>query len=534
MNRTKTCLSTFHLRGVFILFLITAGCSLVAAGAFAADSNQPVTPTPVVKMQSGDVRGKIVGDVYQYLGIPYAAPPVGDLRWSPPQPHVSWNGVLETIRTRSSCPQLGVPGSLKVYGSEDCLYLNIYAPKPAISPRPVMVWIHGGSFLAGSGAPFDGGNFVHDGNIIVVTINYRLGVLGFMANRNIAAADAHHTAGNYGLLDQQAAIRWVIDNIAAFGGDPHNVTLSGESAGAMSIGFLMVAPSANGTFQRAILESGPFLQKLQTLEQAEVHGEEIATKLGCDKATAIAKCMRSKTTEQVVDSAPSDPLSWAQLIWDPIADGVLIPSQPAEAIAAGRVSKVPIINGSNRDEGTLMFAYGQPVTAEQYDHAMRYFLGSRADEVLAAYPIAHYPDATLAAAAANGDSFLSCRINNAGVMLAPLMPVYQYEFNDPNAPPWFFKNAKIPLGSFHSAEIQYVFGSIAKDPAATPAQVKLADAMRGYWIRFITSGDPAGTPRWTPYKASDPKRILFTPDSITFEPDFTTIHHCGLWDTILK
>jgi len=533
MSRICNFLSVLRIQGLFILLSLTFACSIVAK-AFAESSSAPVTPAPVVKTRSGAVRGRVVDGVYQYLGIPFAAPPLGDLRWRPPAAHASWNGILEVTRTRAWCAQQSRPDSPKVFGSEDCLYLNVYAPKPARSPRPVMIWIHGGSFLAGSGAIFDGSTLARDGNIIVVTINYRLGVLGFLASRGLDATDPRHTSGNYGLLDQLAAIRWVIDNIPAFGGDPHNLTLAGESAGAMSIGFLMVSPGADGTFQRAILESGPFLQKLHTRAQAEVHGDEIATKLGCDKAGDVVSCMRSKTTEQVVDAAPSDPLSWAQLIWEPIVDGAVMPSQPAAAIAAGRVSKVPLINGSNRDEGTLMFAYAKPITADQYDHAMHYFLGARAQEVLATYPVTHYSEPTLAAAAANGDSFLSCRTNNAGVMLSNQMQVYQYEFNDPNAPPWVFKKARIPLKSFHSAEIQYVFGSIANDAAASPAQRNLSAAMMGYWIRFITSGDPAGAPRWSAYQANDPKRILFTPESIEFESDFTTIHHCALWNSILK
>ncbi|HUA36181.1 MAG TPA: carboxylesterase/lipase family protein [Candidatus Binataceae bacterium] len=533
MSRTKHPLPIFHFRNIAIVFLMIVSCTLLAIDTFAAGSNEPLTPTPVVKTQSGEVRGKIVGGVYQYLGIPFAAPPVGDLRWRPPVPHPSWDGVLEATRTRAWCPQLSATGLLKVYGSEDCLYLNIYTPKPA-TPRPVMLWIHGGSFLVGSGAPFNGSNLVRDGNLIVVTINYRLGVLGYLASRALDATDPRHTSGNYALLDQGAAIRWVVDNIAAFGGDPRNVTVAGESAGAMSAGLLMVTPSAAGTFQRAILESGPYLQTFQTLAQAEVHGDEIAARLGCANVPDIAKCMRGKTAEQIVDAAPGDPLSWASLIWAPIVDGKVLPSQPARAIAAGRVSKMPLINGSNRDEGTLMFAYGKQVTADHYNQAMHSLLGDRAEEVLAAYPLANYSQPALAAAGANGDAFLSCRINDAGVLLAPQMPVYQYEFNDPNAPPMFFKNAQIPLGSFHSAELQYVFGSIAHDPAATPAQRNLATAMRGYWIRFVTSGDPGGSPRWTPYQANDPKRILFTPGSIAFESDFATIHHCALWNSILK
>ncbi|MGB6555174.1 MAG: carboxylesterase family protein, partial [Candidatus Binataceae bacterium] len=462
---------------------------------------------------------------------PYAAPPAGDLRWQSPKPHASWPGELDATRTRSWCPQTADFPDPRVVGSEDCLYLNIYTPDPAGTELPVMVWVHGGTFIVGSGAPSNGSNLARKGNLIVVTINYRLGALGFLAHRSLDSSDSRHVSGNYGLMDQQEALRWVRDNIAAFGGDPGKVTIAGQSAGAISAGLQMVSPEAAGLFQRAILESGPF-PRVQTLKEAEVRGNELATKLGCDKVPDTAGCMRSKTIEQIVSAIPADPMTSGNLVWSPIVDGHVVPSQPAEAIAAGRINRVSVINGSNRDEGTIMRAAAKPITAERFERGVHSLFGKDAARVMAAYPLANYSSPTLAAAAAYGDATFSCRIIKTGSMLSALEPVYQYEFNDTHAPLTFFRNPPFPLGAFHSSEIQYVFGDIAANAAASPAQKQLCDAMMGYWIGFITSGDPAGSPRWNRYRADDPHVLSLAPGAIGNESNFAKIHHCDLWDSI--
>lgn len=489
------------------------------------------TTAPLVKAGAGTVRGKIKGGVREFLGIPYAAPPVGDLRWQSPKPHASWPGELDATRTRSWCPQTADFPHPRVVGSEDCLYLNIYTPDPAGTELPVMVWVHGGTFIVGSGAPSNGSNLARKGNLIVVTINYRLGALGFLAHRSLDSSDSRHVSGNYGLMDQQEALRWVRDNIAAFGGDPGKVTIAGQSAGAISAGLQMVSPEAAGLFQRAILESGPF-PRVQTLKEAEVRGNELATKLGCDKVPDTAGCMRSKTIEQIVSAIPADPMTSGNLVWSPIVDGHVVPSQPAEAIAAGRINRVSVINGSNRDEGTIMRAAAKPITAERFERGVHSLFGKDAARVMAAYPLANYSSPTLAAAAAYGDATFSCRIIKTGSMLSALEPVYQYEFNDTHAPLTFFRNPPFPLGAFHSSEIQYVFGDIAANAAASPAQKQLCDAMMGYWIGFITSGDPAGSPRWNRYRADDPHVLSLAPGAIGNESNFAKIHHCDLWDSI--
>lgn len=520
-----------YLRGLGLIAAISCAIASTPLFQVVAETEAPSSAAPIVKTRAGEVRGKIKEGVREFLGIPYATPPVGDLRWQSPAPHASWPGVLDATRTRSWCPQLASFPDPRVVGSEDCLYLNIYAPYPPGTGLPVMVWIHGGTFIVGSGAQVNGSKLARKGNLIVVTINYRLGALGFLAHRNLDATDGRHASGNYGLMDQQAALRWVKENIAAFGGDPRKVTIAGQSAGAISAGLQMVSPGAAGLFQRAILESGPF-PRVQTLAEAEVRGNELATRLGCDKVLDAAACMRSKRIEQIVSAIPADPLTSGNLVWSPIVDGHVVPSQPAQAIAAGHVNMVSVINGSNRDEGTIMRAAARPITAERFEQGVHSLFGKDAARVLAAYPLANYASPTLAAAAAFGDATFSCRILKTGAMLSALEPVYQYEFNDTNAPLTFFRNPPFPLGAFHSAEIQYVFGDIATNPAASPAQKKLSDAMIAYWIGFITSGDPGGSPRWKRYRKDDPWILSLAPGAIGDEPDFAKIHHCDLWNSI--
>lgn len=490
----------------------------------------PDSGAPIVKTRTGAVRGTVDGNVRVFLGIPYAAPPVGNLRWQPPAAHASWTDTLDASRAGNSCTQMSFRHS-GPEGSEDCLYLNVYTPNPAAARLPVMVWIHGGTFIVGTGATYNGSKLAAKGNLIVVTINYRLGPFGFLASRSLDSPG--HPSGNYGLLDQQAALRWVKDNIAAFGGDPNKVTVAGESAGAISVGLHLVSPAAAGLFARAILESGPFL-RARTLAESETSGDEFAAKLGCDKASDVAGCMRSKPAEQVLSAIPVNPLAAGRPVWEPAMDGSLIPSQPAEALAAGHFNKVPVLNGSNRDEGTLFLAFSKPASAQKFEADIHKRFGNDAARVLAAYPLANYSSPALAEAAGFGDAVFSCPIIKAAAILSTQVPVYQYEFNDTHAPLSFFHNPPFPLGAFHGSEIQYVFGGPAANAGASPAQQKLSDDMMAYWIGFITSGNPGGSPQWTRYSASDHKVLSLAPGAIGYESDFAKIHHCDLWDSIRR
>ena len=505
---------------------IAAICCTLFLSSLSAKADLP--PAPVVTTKMGAVRGKLDGNTREFFGIPFAAPPVGQLRWLPPQPHATWTSTLDSTRPANSCAQTRIRGS-GIAGSEDCLYLNVYAPESSGHPLPVMVWVHGGTFVAGSGAQYDGHALAEKGHLIVVTINYRLGPFGFLAHPALETGGV--PPGNYGLLDQQAALRWVKDNIAAFGGDPSRVTVAGESAGAISIGDHLVSPAAAGLFDRAILESGPFLHMV-TLAEAETRGVQFASALGC-KGTEVVACMRSKSTEDVLKAIPASAISIGPPVWFPVMDGHLIPSQPVDAMAAGKFNQVPVVNGSNHDEGTLFMAFGQPVTAEQFTAGVHSRFGNDAQRVLAAYPLSSYPSPTQASAAGFGDALFSCRALKAGELLSAFVPVYQYEFNDPHAPNVFLPNPPFPFGAYHGSEIQYVFGTMGtRSGSATPQQQSLSKEMMAYWINFISSGEPGGNPRWERFRADDPRILSLSPDGIRYETGFSAAHHCDLWSSM--
>ncbi len=517
----------FAMRSNVAAICAIAICALFA-GATASAAAATDSTAPVVKTRTGEVRGLVKGNVREFLGVPYAAPPVGAMRWRAPLALPSWRGVRDATKFGSSCAQMDFRGA-RVKGSEDCLYLNIYTPNPPGAGLPVMVWIHGGTFLVGSGSSYDGSKLAERGKLVFVAINYRLGPFGFLASPALDSGDAKHTFGNYGLLDQQAALQWVKENIAAFGGNPKNVTVAGESAGAISAGLHLVSPASAGLFERAILESGPFLH-IRTATDAQQRASELESALGCAGVGQAAKCLRAISTEEILRAIPASPIG--QPVWWPIVDGRLIPSQPADALAAGRFNRVAVINGSNRDEGSLFLAFGHQQSAAEFETRAKARFGANAARVLAAYPETGYVSPTQAAAAGFGDQYFSCQILRAGDLLAAKVPVYQYEFNDPHAPNHFIRNPPFPMRAFHSSEIQYVFGAAADNAGLTDAQRKLSEAMMAYWVGFITSGDPGGAPAWTKLTPSDPKILLLAPGAISYEKDFSELHHCALWDSI--
>jgi para-nitrobenzyl esterase len=523
-------------RGVALAAVLCA--SFTGTPAAGADS-------PIVKTLDGPVRGASRDGVREFLGIPYAAPPVGTLRWRPPEPHAVWNAALDATRFGASCPQR--QSAARSYAmSEDCLFLNIFTPDPPGARLPVMVWIHGGAFVLGSGASYDGSALSAKHKMVVVSINYRLGALGFLASRDLDAESAERVSGNYGLLDQQAALKWVKRNIAAFSGDPNNVTIAGESAGGISVRMQLASPQASGLFARAIIESGPCLHE-RTLAEAEVRSDELAAKLGCDKEQDKAACMRSKPADQVASAIPAS--GTGPLIWAPVVDGRVIPKKPADAFRAGTFNRVPVINGSNRDEGTLFIAFGRAVTKDNYAAAIGAFApqslapskasnNSNASKAIAEYPLDHYASPAEGLAAVFGDAIFSCPIEKAGELLSAYVPVYQYEFNDRDAPVMFMAHPPFPLGAYHASEIPYVFQTdfpTGRKSASgfSPAQQKLSDEIAGYWSGFIASGDPGASSRkWEPKKAGDPRILSLAPDGIRYESDFDKSHHCALWNSL--
>ena len=509
--------------------------------ARTAAARAPAWPAPlVVRTDKGAVRGVRASGAREFFGIPYAAPPVGALRWRAPRPAARWTGIRNANWIGPACAQTGniATGVIATSTSEDCLYLNVYTPVAVgRGGLPVMVWIHGGGFTGGQGAIYDGSTLATQGQVIVVTINYRLGALGSLA---LPGLDREGASGDYGLMDQQAALRWVQRNARAFGGDPPDVTEFGESAGAASVCDNMASPAAAGLFARAIAESGCLLGA-PSRQPAETSGATFAARLGCaDTATQVA-CLRGKSVASILQVQSG-------FGWAPVADTPVLPLSPPAAFTAGRYSHVPLLQGTNHDEGRFFVALGhdllgRPLTAAQYDQVIRASYGASAAAVLAAYPLSGYPSPDLAYAQVLTDSGFSCPALRSDE-LAQRSGVYAYEFSDPSPPDDFnLTTLTFPLGAAHSTELQYVFGRIPlldTVPPFSTAQLALSRQMIAYWTRFAAtgspnrglSGDSAQTaPSWPQFSAIRPDIQELVPGAAARESSaqFAAAHKCAFW-----
>ncbi|SPF04388.1 carboxylesterase/lipase family protein [Streptomyces sp. MA5143a] len=496
-----------------------------ASGAARTPSGE----SPVVRTTAGPVRGQNTAEGRQFLGIPYAADPVGALRWRPPQPHPLWEGVREATAFGPRCLQ-GTNSQQGTY-TENCLNLNVYTPT---SPRrlPVMVWIHGGGMIQGGGRDYVADRFAADGNVIVVTINYRLGASGFLT---LPGAQS-----NYGLLDQQAALRWVRANIARFGGDPHAVTIAGESSGGRAVCSQLASPTARGLFRAAISQSASYRDCAAIpVKNAETTGRAFADALGCadTDSQAVLDCLRTKTPQEVLAAQSGR-------AWGPIVGDRVLPQQPAETFAAGRQAKVPVLFGTTRTEGRYFDYFdfdgkGQPLTSEQYPQTMRGWFGEDiADEVLARYPLTDYPTPTLAHAAARGDRDYSCPTARVSRQLAQGAPVYQYEFADVTGPPaenLRNLNTDYDFGATHTNDLQYLFRHHGREAPFNAEERQLSRQMIQYWSSFVSHGVPraSGLPDMTDQRVR-PGEVTVLQTSSAGGPrpsaDFTAAHHCALWD----
>jgi para-nitrobenzyl esterase len=490
-----------------------------------------------VPTDKGFIRGVESEDTRMFLGVPYAAPPVGQLRWRPPQPAAPWPGIRNTVWPNSTCAQFGaiVTGEPTTSTAEDCLYLNVYAP-PTLPrrPLPVLVWIHGGAFTGGAGSVYDGAPLAARENVIVVTINYRLGPFGFLALPSLDAESGF--SGDYGLLDQQAALRWVQRNIAAFGGNRHDVTIFGESAGGASVCANMASPGAAGLFQRAIAESGCFLLG-QTKQAAEQTGATLAAKLGCTNPATAPPCLRGKPVQDLLNAAGGVLGGWGL-----VSDTPALPLPTATAFQTGRYAHVPLIQGTNHDEGRFFagFEYdylGKPITAAEYPQILTAEFGaSAAAGIQTTYALSAYPSPDLAYAAVFTDSNFSCPAFQAD-RAAWRSGVYGYEFADENAPNDFNVKFSFPLAAAHSTELQYVFGMVPTLhilPPFTAAQSALSAQMMGYWARFAATGDPngGGAPYWPRFDPARQRIQELVPAAIAPQSGFAAEHHCAFWTTI--
>jgi para-nitrobenzyl esterase len=486
----------------------------------------------VVKTTAGLVQGVATLDKRHFAGIPYAAPPVGPLRWQPPQPVAPWPGVRDATKVGPRCLQdEGSDLEMGRQTDEDCLTLNVWTPPPAEEPRPVMVWIHGGAFINGNGGMYDSRWLVDRGDIVVVTLNYRLGALGFLAHPALGPDGA---VGNYGLQDQQAALRWVHDNIAAFGGDPDKVTIAGESAGGMSVCDHMVAPESKGLFRAAIIQSGPCQAQL-ALPEAERISEDYARDVGCGDPAAAAACLRALPEHKLrkpvwYDRIGEDTLS------GPVYGTAALPEDPMVAFREGRAADVPVLIGSNHDEFTLFVALQYLRGSRQYGPGeypglLANTFGPEAAEVGARYPLDRYGGSTaLAYSAAVTDGVFACVADRMADELSGANQVYAYEFNDPNPPaPEPMRTLPFPVGASHSLELRYLF-DVGGAPPLNPAQQELSNQMIDYWAEFVRTGVPAvdGAPEW-PAVSGDGPWMSLRPDGPRVVTDFDEGHQCDFW-----
>lgn len=504
---------------------------------------------PVIDTTSGHLQGTVGPSTIEYLGIPYAAAPIGPLRWMPTQPYGTWTGLFQATAFGSPCPQLN--SSNAVYGNENCLFLNVYTPLGTATAKPhnraVMVWIHGGGLTKGAGSDFDPTPLVVGGDVIVVTFNYRLGLLGFFAEQQLDAEG--HLAANYGLMDQQFALQWVKSNIAAFGGDPTRVTVFGESAGGLSVYSQLASPLAAGLFVGAIPQSGayagfapdyrPFILPISTAETTGsgtfvLSGAAYASAAGCPDGDTT--CLRAATPAQLIGALGSKTPY-------PVVDGTLLAQTPGDAFASGDFNQVPVITGNNRDEYRYFIGEIQPaLTNSEYDGAFQAIFGSSlAPSIEAEYPLPIAPptnETELLLSAAGTDGIFVCPARRAETSLSKYVTVWAYEFADENAPPPVsppYPAVDFPLGAYHSADVQYLFdkGTIV---TGSPQQ-SLSEAMISYWTEFAKKGNPNSTtqPHWAPYKAKNEGRQYFSNSTPTVEsgPDFNTFHMCSFyWDTL--
>jgi len=502
-------------RSLSLLILLAVAC-----GPSAPEPPAPLAPETPVAVTGGSVTGALVdgsSGIIAYKGIPYAAPPVGDLRWKAPAPVVSWAGTHAATDFGPACMGGGHRGDTN---DEDCLYLNVWTQTVKPEPQAVMVWIHGGGFTggSGSGASYYGTHLAERG-VVVVTINYRLNVFGFMAHPELAAESGYGGSGNYGLMDITSALQWVHDNIGAFGGDPGRVTIFGESAGGGAVMSTMLVPQSRGLFQGAIGESNWVYgwdrgesEPIRRQASAEAAGLEVAKNLGGEDGPTTLAEMRDASAEEVLGAYRAvaySPFTREGFGWGPSVDGHVIPDDPVAMYESGRQSDVPLIVGMNGNEGILFTrALGIDTKAKFESLVRSAYPADIADQALALYEV------TDDSKAGAGMAHLAHDLYFAGPVL-----LHAKSQANVSSPAWLYHFTRVPpstwgasMGSHHTAEIRYVFGNLTGPGSYAPPMAaegeepsdvdkRLSDTMMSYWVQFAKTGDPNvdGQPAWPEY-----------------------------------
>ena len=524
------------LRFATMMALVSACGQPEVASAPPAASLDPGVP---VKVTGGEVVGALADgnpDIVAFQGVPFAAPPVGALRWKPPQPVIAWDGIRDATVPGASCMQTG-PAWVRAPTvreddpeSEDCLFLNIWAPRETREPLPVMVWIHGGGFFNGAGSlPLYDGTRIAENGVVLVSINYRLSVFGFFAHPALSAESPHGASGNYGLMDMVAGLEWVRDNIAAFGGDPQRVTIFGESAGGGAVMSLLLVPQSEGLFHRAISESTwvygwdrELREPLGELVSAEAQGVQIAEWLDASGDTAL-DTLRAATSQQVQAAANADIgnlLMRTGYVWAPNVDGWTIPGDPLGMYEAGLQHDVPLITGTTANEGASSALRVNVEDRESFELHVRTVYPGFADEMIAHFGV------TSPETARSGIAHLMHDMRFAGPVRVQVETHAKV-----SSPVWLYQFTRVPptaLGAavdapYHGAELPYVFGTM--DPGSPPAGARpspmtmhgdwtetdrrVSDTLIAYWTQFAATGNPNrdGLPAWPEFDASTDRHL---------------------------
>jgi len=475
-----------------------------------------------VRLDSGAISGKVSDGVRSYLGIPYAEPPVGELRWKAPRPPEPWKGIRDATAYGKACPQTG---PLEASSDEDCLTLNVFAPvREGGGKLPVMVWIHGGGFTFGASSQpeYEGSELARQG-VVVVTVNYRLGPLGFLVHPGLAAESESGASGNYGLLDQMEALTWVRRNIAAFSGDPDNVTIFGQSAGSRSVSLLTLSNLARGLFRRAIAQSGGPIIGSEYLSPAfngdmkavSAMGSTLSERLGCSGQAGEIACMRSKSAKEVLAATATETSIFKDgLFFAPVFDGAVLPRDPAAALADAGFPHVPMIVGSTGNEGTTYLRGESGLTTAKYEAFLKARFGAAWRDALAVFPAPADTDVPKAI-----DRFITVAVN--------AQPA-RYEaraLESAGVLAWLYRFTRVPetdrareMGAFHGVDLAYVFGNMKDSNGYNQTDRDLSKQMMAYWVNFARTGDPngPGLPQWPAYRAATDQSLDLS-DSVRLE-----------------
>jgi para-nitrobenzyl esterase len=539
---------------------VVMGVTCLLACAWSSVAAAQTVATPSGTFPAASYQGIAESSVEVFRGIRFAAAPTGQLRWAPPVAPAAEEGPIDATHFGSACPQLASPFGV-ASTNEDCLFLNVYTPANA-SRAPVMVFFYGGAFVSGASDLYDAAELARQGSAVVVTVNYRLGELGYMASPELSRSAPNKVSGNYGLLDQQFALKWVRQNVAAFGGDAGNVTVFGESAGAFSICALLVAPSAAGLFDRAIMESGPCAFPFPTLAAAEAGGTSFTEQAGCSGAADPLACLRALSTQDVLDKQPSS----ADLLASPAGltaffpnvDGAVFPQQPETALTSGEYTHVPVLEGTNADEGRLFVALtydlarGTPLTSDEYPQKVNATAavfaqqkpgadGSTAQliaqQIMAEYPLNSYTSPSEALASVIGDGTFSCPALITHELFSLNVATFAYEFADRSVHTSVVPAASFSYGATHTDELQFLFDVPGVAPQLSSDEGQLATTMKAYWSRFALGGRPAagllGLPAWLPFSIAAPTVQSLVAPTPSTDLGFSANHHCTFWEGIL-